>query len=191
LIDRVPRLAVIQAAGANPLHILYNEKGIRWNDGRPDHATINAFYKQMDDENYRAHTVASAIEIGRPVNLIKSLRALDVMDGVVRQVDDPTILEYRAMVARYGFGCEPASAASVAGAHMLLKEGVISPSDKVVCILTGHELKDPDATVKYHTGIDMKAVQESAPRSEPKGCIANKPIPVADDLDAIIAAIGA
>lgn len=191
LINRVPRLAVIQAAGANPLHVLYNEKGIRWNDGRPDHDTINAFYKQMDAENYRAVTVASAIEIGRPVNLIKSLRALDVMDGVVRQVDDPTILEYRAMVARYGFGCEPASAASVAGAHMLLKEGVISPSDKVVCILTGHELKDPDATVKYHTGIDMKAVQESAPRSEPKGCIANKPIPVADDLDAIIAAIGA
>ena len=191
LIDRIPRLAVIQAAGANPLHKLYNQKGIRWNDGRPDHDTINAFYKQMDDENYRAVTVASAIEIGRPVNLIKSLRALDVMDGVVREVDDPTILEYRAMVARYGFGCEPASAASVAGAHMLLKEGVISPSDKVVCILTGHELKDPDATVKYHTGIDMKAVQESAPRSEPTGCIANRPIPVADDLDAIIAAIGA
>lgn len=191
LIDRIPRLAVIQAAGANPLHVLYNEKGIRWNDGRPDHATINAFYKQMDDDNYRAQTVASAIEIGRPVNLIKSLRALDVMDGVVRQVDDPTILEYRAMVARYGFGCEPASAASVAGAHMLRKEGLISESDKVVCILTGHELKDPDATVKYHTGIDMKAVQESAPRSEPTGCIANKPIPVADDLDAIIAAIGA
>ena len=191
LIDRIPRLAVIQAAGANPLHVLYNEKGIRWNDGRPDHATINAFYKQMDDDNYHAQTVASAIEIGRPVNLIKSLRALDVMDGVVRQVDDPTIVEYRAMVARYGFGCEPASAASVAGAHMLRKEGLISASDKVVCILTGHELKDPDATVKYHTGIDMKAVQESAPRSEPKGCIANKPIPVADDLDAIIAAIGA
>jgi threonine synthase len=191
LINRIPRLAVIQAAGANPLHVLFNQKGIRWNGGRPDHATINAYYKQMDDEHYHAHTVASAIEIGRPVNLIKSLRALDVMDGVVREVDDPTILEYRAMVARYGFGCEPASAASVAGAHMLLKEGVISPSDKVVCILTGHELKDPDATVKYHTGIDMKAVQESAPRSEPKGCIANKPIPVADDLDAIIAAIGA
>lgn len=191
LINCIPRLAVIQAAGANPLHVLYNEKGVRWNDGRPDHATINSFYAQMDADNYHAQTVASAIEIGRPVNLIKSLRALDVMDGVVRQVDDQTILEYRAMVGRYGFGCEPASAASVAGAHMLKQEGIISASDKVVCILTGHELKDPDATVKYHTGIDVKAVQEDAPRCDPKGKIANRPIPVADDLDAIIAAIGA
>ena len=191
LINKIPRLAVIQAAGANPLHQLYNDKGVRWNDGRPDHDTIDRFYQQMDAQNYHAQTVASAIEIGRPVNLIKSLRALDVMNGIVRQVDDETILEYRAMVGRYGFGCEPASAASVAGTHMLLKEGIISASDKVVCILTGHELKDPDATVKYHTGIDMKAVQETAPRQDPKGRIANRPIPVADDLDAIIAAIGA
>ena len=95
------------------------------------------------------------------------------------------------MVGRYGFGCEPARAASVAGAHQLIKEGLIKPDQRVVCILTGHVLKDPDATVKYHTGINMKAVQDSAPRSEPHGDIANRPIPVPDDLEAIIAAIGA
>ena len=62
-------------------------------------------------------------------------------------------------------------------------------SETVVCILTGHELKDPDATVKYHTGIDMKSVQDSAKRSEPHGRLANRPIQVPDDLSAIIAAI--
>ena len=91
------------------------------------------------------------------------------MNGVVREVSDEEILEHRAMVARWGFGCEPASAASVAGLRQLLDEQVISPGESVVCILTGHELKDPSATVKYHTGIDMKAVQDLAPRTEPHG----------------------
>lgn len=94
------------------------------------------------------------------------------------------------MVARWGFGCEPASAASVAGLHQLLDEQVISPSDSVVCILTGHELKDPNVTVKYHTGIDTKAVEGQAPRSEPHGKLSNRPVPVPDDIDAIIRALG-
>jgi threonine synthase len=59
----------------------------------------------------------------------------------------------------------------------------------VVCILTGHELKDANATVKYHTGVDLSAVQDSAPRTQPKGKMANPPVVVEDDLDAIIAAM--
>src|SRR4029434_8286409 len=94
------------------------------------------------------------------------------------------------MVARWGFGCEPASAASVAGLSKLLAEQVISPTESVVCILTGHELKDPNATVKYHTGIDMKSVQDLAPKSEPHGKLSNRPIQVEDDLGAIVRAIG-
>ena len=94
------------------------------------------------------------------------------------------------MVGVYGFGCEPASAASVAGAHQLVERGVIAPDERVVCILTGHVLKDPDATVKYHTGIDMKAVQDQAPRAAPVGRRTNQPIPVPDDLNEIIKAIG-
>ncbi len=190
LIDRIPRLAIIQATGANPLYQLYTEQGLRWNAGRYDRAMIDTLYKEQDDQGIRAKTIASAIEIGRPVNLAKALRALDIMDGVVRQVDDQTILEYKAMVGRYGFGCEPASAASVAGAHQLIKEGVIGKTERVVCILTGHELKDPDATVKYHTGIDMKAVLDQAPRSAPHGTFANTPIGVGDDLEAIVEALG-
>ncbi len=61
----------------------------------------------------------------------------------------------------------------------------------MVCILTGHELKDPNATVKYHTGIDMKAAQDTRPVADAHGRLTNQPIPVPDDLEAIIAAIGA
>ena len=190
LIDRIPRLAIINAKGANTLYDLVENHGLTWNEGRYDIDKVRQQYAMMDAADVHAHTIASAIEIGRPVNLPKALRALDTMNGVVRQVDDETILEHKAMVGRYGFGCEPASAASVAGAHMLVEEGVIGSDETVVCILTGHVLKDPDATVKYHTGIDMKAVQDSAPRKEPKGKLATLPIPVPDDLDAIIKALG-
>jgi threonine synthase len=189
LVDHVPRLAVIQAAGANPLHELYTNRGLRWNGGRYDRDAVTSYYTQLADADVCANTIASAIEIGRPVNLAKALRSLDIMDGVVRQVDDDTILEHKAMVGRYGFGCEPASAASVAGAHVLAEEGLIGKDDTVVCILTGHELKDPDATVQYHTGVEMKAVQDNAPRKRPTGQLANEPIPVPDDLAAIIDAI--
>lgn len=189
LIKRIPRLAVINASGANTLNELYTRQNVRWNDGRFEKIKVQHLYAAMDESNYKPHTVASAIEISRPVNLPKALRALDIMNGVVREVDDETILEWRAAVARYGFGCEPASAASVAGLNLLLKEGVIAKSDEVVCILTGHELKDPNVTVKYHTGIDTKAVQDSAPRTKPTGKLSNSPIPVPDDLDAILKAL--
>jgi len=128
----------------------------------------------LDESNYYPHTVASAIEISRPVNLPKALRALDFMNGVVREVTDDEILEHRAMVARWGFGCEPASAASVAGLRKLLDDQTISKDESVVCILTGHELKDPNATVMYHTGIDMKSVQDLAPRGKVHGKLSNQ-----------------
>jgi threonine synthase len=190
LINKIPRLAVINAAGANTLYELYQNRGLRWNNGLVDCDVLGQFYGELNEANYKAHTIASAIEIGRPVNLAKALRALDVMDGVVRQVSDDEILEHRALVARYGFGCEPASAASVAGLTQLMREGVISPSDSVACILTGHELKDPNATVKYHTGLDMKAVQDLAPKEEPHGKLSNRPVQVDDDLPSIVRALG-
>jgi len=191
LIDRIPRLAVVNAAGADTLYQLYEKEGLRWNGGRYPAEAIQAFYRRREEAEVHAHTVASAIEIGTPVNLPKALRSLEAMDGVVRAIDDETILEHKALVGRYGFGCEPASAASVAGVRQLLGEAIISPDDRVVCILTGHELKDPDATVRYHTGIDTKAAQAQAPRELPRGRLANRPVPVADDLEAIIDAVGA
>lgn len=190
LVKRIPRLAIINASGANTLNELVSRQGVKWNDGQYDATKIQKQYAAMDESNYRPHTIASAIEISRPVNLPKALRALDTMNGVVREVSDDEILEYRALVARCGFGCEPASAASVAGLAKLRAEGIISPGESVVCILTGHELKDPNATVKYHTGIDMKAAQDTAPRSEPHGKLSNRPVQVDDDLESIVKALG-
>jgi len=177
LVRKIPRLAVINASGANTLDELYSRRGLRWNDGNYDSGLVQRHYAALDESHYKAHTVASAIEISRPVNLPKALRALSFMNGQVRQVSDEQILEHRAMVARFGFGCEPASAASVAGLHKLLDEKVIGPDETVVCILTGHELKDPNATVQYHIG------------DGPKGKLSNRPVQVEDDLDAIIKAM--
>lgn len=189
LIKRIPRLAIINATGANTLFQVFNKDGVHWNEGRYDKAKVDAMYADMDARNYLPHTVASAIEISRPVNLPKALRALDIMKGVVREVSDEVILEHKALVGKYGFGCEPASAASVAGAHMLLDEKIISPDESVVCILTGHVLKDPDATVMYHMGVDMKHATPPPPVT-PSGTCANTPKQVADDLEAICAALG-
>ncbi len=206
IIDRIPRLAVINAAGARTLDRIVNQLGVRWSPaphpashdgpvyaGSFDRDAVRAEFARMDAARDRAHTIASAIEINRPVNLAKALRALSVMNGVVRSVDDHDILEHKALVGRHGFGCEPASAASVAGTRLLLQEGVIRPDETVVCILTGHQLKDPDATVTYHTGIDTKAAQEHIGpehRHEPTGRSANRPVPVRDDVDDILAAMG-
>ena len=66
LIDRMPRLAVINAAGANTLYELYERRGLRWNGGRPDASIINNYYAELDDADRRASTIASAIEINRP-----------------------------------------------------------------------------------------------------------------------------
>jgi threonine synthase len=190
LVKKIPRLAIINASGANTLTVLVNDRGMTWNAGKYDASIAQKHYAALDESNYHPHTVASAIEISRPVNLPKALRALETMKGVVREVSDDEILEHRAMVARWGFGCEPASAVSIAGLHKLLEEQVIGKYETVACILTGHELKDPNATVKYHTGVDMKSVQDLAPREEPHGKLSNRPVQVADDLEAIVRALG-
>lgn len=189
LIERVPRLAVINAAGADTAYELFERRGVRWNGGLIDLDPIRDYNDRMDREGLKADTIASAIEINRPVNLKKCLRALDFMDGVVRQVSDQEILDAKAKVGAGGFGCEPASAASVAGAKLLRREGVIAPSDRVVCILTGHELKDPTATVAYHTTDQEMFNKVLASRGVTKASFANRAIAVPNDLDDIIKAI--
>ena len=189
LINRIPRLAVINAAGADTLYELFERRGVRWNGGHVEMDPIRDHYDVMDRDNLKADTIASAIEINRPVNLKKCLRALDVMDGVVRQVSDQEILDAKAKVGAGGFGCEPASAASVAGAKLLRREGVIAPSDRVVCILTGHELKDPTATVAYHTTDQEVFNKTLGSRGVTKASHANRAIAVPNELDDIIKAI--
>lgn len=189
LIDRVPRLAIINAAGANTLYQLVTQHGLRWSDGQPDRKVISEFYREMDESKHRASTLATAIEINRPVNLTKALRALEVCDGVVRQVSDQEILDAKAQIGAGGFGCEPASAASVAGLKLLRAEGVIAPSDRVVCILTGHQLKDPTITVAYHANDREQFEKVLGTRGVREAPFANQPIVVANDLDRIIEVI--
>ena len=189
LIDRVPRLAVINASGADTLYELHERRGLRWNGGHVNLDPIREYNDYMDQNNIKADTLASAIEINRPVNLKKCLRALEFCDGVVRQVSDQEILDAKAKVGAGGFGCEPASAASVAGAKLLRREGLIAPSDRIVCVLTGHELKDPTATVAYHT-TDQEVFQQTlGSRGVSKATFANKAIAVPNELDDIIKAI--
>lgn len=189
LIDRMPRLAVINASGARPLTQLFNEEKLRWNEGRGDGELVDKFFCKMKSDGARASTIASAIEINRPVNLMKCLRALDACDGVVRDVADQEILDAKAIVGAGGLGCEPASAASVAGAKLLRQEGIIAPSDRVVCVLTGHQLKDPSVTVAYHSGNRELFEEVLAKRGVRRASFANRPVQVANDLDEILSAI--
>lgn len=176
LIPRLPRFAVINAAGANTFFELYQRQNLRWNAGRPDMPRIAAYLQSLEASGRKAVTVASAIAINRPVNLPKALRVMEECGGCVREVADPEILDAKAQIGAGGLGCEPASAAAVAGLRNLVTEGVVYKDDRVVCILTGHLLKDPTATVEYHMG-------------EPMTRFANRATPVANDLDEIIRAI--
>jgi threonine synthase len=181
LIERVPRLAVINSTGARTLSRLVNEEGFRWNDGRYERDRLDAFFASFTE---RAHTIASAIEINRPVNLSKCLRALAVTDGVVRDCADAEILDAKAMIGREGIGCEPASAASVAGLKRLVAEGVVDRDARVACVLTGHLLKAPQATIGYHAADGSLEKYGLA-----SGAFMNAPIKVPNDTDRLLEAI--
>jgi threonine synthase len=189
LIDRVPRLAVINAAGADTFFQLFERRSLRWERGKPNRLISDEYFAGMEREGRKAQTLASAIEINRPVNLPKALRALEFCGGVVREVADQDILDSKARVGAGGFGCEPASAASVAGARQLVAEGVIGRDERVVCILTGHALKDPNVTVAYHTAEGPAFEEALGRRGVRQANYANRAVPVANDVEAIVRAI--
>ena len=132
-IDRLPRLAVIQAEGAAPFYEFFQRRG-------DFHAVKNP------------ETLATAIRIGDPVSWPKAIYEVEQSGGVVEKVTEQEIADAKAVVGRCGIGCEPASAATLAGIRKLTAAGTIQPSDDVVAVLTGHVLKDPDYIYKYHTG---------------------------------------
>jgi threonine synthase len=175
LIKRIPRLAIINAAGANTLTDLVNNKGLAWNSGHVDQTLIDDYYANLTAQHFSPHTCASAIEISRPVNLKKCLRALDVCNGVVRAVSDAEICDAKALIGKYGLGCEPASAATIAGLEHLLAEGIIGRDERVACVLTGHVLKDSAVTVDYH--------------KQNQGKFSNLPVEASNNLDEIISLI--
>ena len=131
LIDSSPRLAAVQAEGAAPF-----AKSFR-----------SGFAKR---ESVHAETVATAIKIGDPASYDRGVRAIRENNGVVLDVSDTEILEAKSVIDAAGIGCEPASAASLAGVRRLAREGLIRKGDRIVAVLTGHILKDPGILIEYH-----------------------------------------
>ena len=158
LIRRLPRIAAVQAAGAAPFHRGFLE-GFRQRHALP------------------AETVATAIKIGDPASWPRAVRTIRETDGVVAAVTDDEILAAKAAIDAAGVGCEPASAASVAGVRQLVAAGTIAADDRVVAVLTGHVLKDPEILVRCHRDAD------------PAPAWANRPVEIDADLAAVEAAM--
>ena len=151
-IKKIPRIAVINAEGASTLSDLYNGKfgeELRWNKGKPNAEMVCKYYDHLDEKNIRPKTKATAIQIGRPANILKGLRALEFTNGVVTTVSDSEMLDGMSVVGLNGFDCEMASGASPAGIKKLMKEEIIKKDDVVVGILTGRQ-KDAMLPVEYH-----------------------------------------
>lgn len=134
LIDRIPRLAIIQAKGAAPFYSLVR-------CGKRDELV------PVSDPS----TLATAIRIGNPVSWKKALRALDWTNGVVEQANEHEIAEAKAVIGSDGIGCEPASAVTLAGLRKLVAAETVARDASVICVLTGNLLKDPNYTIDYHT----------------------------------------
>ena len=130
LIDRVPRIVVVQAAGANPLARM-------WKSGAPELEPVA-----------EPETVATAIRIGNPRSWKKSLQGVHFSNGFVLDVTDEEIGEAKDWIGRDGIGCEPASATTLAGIRKLTQSGKMEGDARVVAILTGHVLKDTDYIIK-------------------------------------------
>ena len=178
-IDKVPRITIIQASGAAPLHRTL--------------VTSSGQLVPVQD----AWTLASAIKIGRPISWKKALRALDFTDGWCDVVSEQEIADAKAVLGSDGIGCEPASATTVAGLKKLLQLSQsqehavdMDPDEDVVAILTGHQLKDPEYTVNYHLDnlyqhatYENRVVKKSGKLNS---TFANKPIVVEPDKEKII-----
>ena len=132
-IERLPRLAVIQAEGAAPFYEFMTNGGEFRGVAEPD-------------------TLATAIRIGDPVSWRKAAFEVRESGGVVEKVSEQEIADAKAQIGRAGIGCEPASAATLAGIRKLNAAGVIQSGADVVAVLTGNLLKDPDYIYRYHTG---------------------------------------
>ena len=132
LIDRLPKISIIQAEGANPL-----ARSMRENGGErltPVHA----------------ETRATAIRIGNPALWRKAVEVLRETGGRCEDVSEEEISVAKAEIGAEGIGCEPASATTLAGLKKLVRAGFVRATDIVVLILTGHTLKDPEYSLEFH-----------------------------------------
>ncbi len=142
-IARVPRISVVQAAGANPL-----VRSLQENGGR-------------ELIPVTADTRASAIRIGNPASFHKAVHTLASTGGFVEEVSEQEIAYAKAEIGAEGIGCEPASAVTLAGLRKLVAGGKIGREDRVILLLTGHTLKDPQYTIDFHRGALLTAAENA------------------------------
>lgn len=176
LIDRMPKLTVVQAEGAAPLAAYWN------GDRKGDFVPVE-----------HPKTLATAIKIGKPVSWPKALRALEWMNGNVVTVSEQEIADAKAMIGRDGLGCEPASATTLAGIRKMIESDSLDRDEDVIAVLTGNVLKDPDYTVQYHADeLFTDAERETRTvRAEGKlaSNFANRPVRVSANRDDILRVI--
>ena len=182
-IEKIPRITIIQASGADPLH-----------------RTLVTSSRELVPVR-DAWTLASAIKIGQPISWKKAVRALEFTDGWCDVVSEQEIADAKAVLGRDGIGCEPASATTVAGVKRLLEStrnethgASIDPKEDVIAILTGHQLKDPEYTVNYHLDnlyehavYEHQIVEKSGKLNT---MFANKPTVLPPDKEKIIRRLG-
>ncbi len=166
-IDRLPQLAVVQAYGASPFYEYMESAGEKH------------FLAQPHPE-----TLATAIKIGDPVSWPKAQFEIESTQGVVERVTEQEIADAKAVIGLCGIGCEPASAATLAGLRKLVSAGTVPREADAIAVLTGNVLKDPDYILRYHTG------QLAAPDgSLLAATFGNKPVPLPYDSEAVERAI--
>lgn len=153
-IKKVPRLVIVNSTGANTFYELVNGEfegqKLVWNGGNFNTNLLDRYYDFKDSNAILPKTRATAIQIGKPANIAKALRAIEFTDGLVAQVDDGEMSHGMAVVGLNGFDCEMASGAVPAGIKVLREREVIKNDDIVVGVLTGRQ-KDPALAVEYHT----------------------------------------
>ncbi len=157
LIDRIPQIITVQASGAAPF--------------------ARAFARGFAPGSYQpveAHTVASAIAIGDPISYPRARRVIQRTEGIVLAVSDAALLASKAQIDRAGIGCEPASAATLAGLRALIADGLLSPKASVLAILTGNLMKDAEVIAAYH---------QPDPQGERPG--ANPPVTIDPTIEAV------
>jgi threonine synthase len=163
LISKMPRLAVVQAEKSAPFYEYMQQSG-------------RIPFRPAE----HPETLATAIRIGDPVSWPKAQHEIEASGGCVEKVTEQEIADAKAVIGLCGIGCEPASAATLAGIKKLVAAGALAPSADVVAVLTGNVLKDPDYIYRYHTG----ALQ--APDGSPiRPAFGNRPVVVPNDLEAI------
>lgn len=160
MIDTLPRIAVIQASGAAPFYQYIRSAG-----------------RSPFEPVQQPKTLATAIKIGDPVSWGKAQAVIEELEGIVEIATEQEIADAKAIIGQAGIGCEPASAASLAGIKKLADQGIIKQGEFVVGVLTGNVMKDTDYILAYHTGKLISPDGNNIGAS-----FANRPISMSNDL---------